>query len=213
MITSILTEIRPFLEAAAFLATVVVAFLAARGLRQIALMKYDIATKNDRAGRESAVHECQRYLCEFCKKNSFYNYIASNKIALYTGPIGDFTLGSLKGMDPELLKKRFDGPWLEEMNILDSISATFVHGLADEEVGFKIIGKTFCHSVQDRYDILASVRDATNVNYYESVVALYKIWSARLSAEELKSSRASIEQQLGKALAAIPSKSQALNRL
>lgn len=67
--------------------------------------------------------------------------------------------------------------WLPAINEVASISAAFVHGVADEEVGFSIIGRTFCAAVDADYDIIAIGHSEDVHPHYESIVSLYKIWS------------------------------------
>lgn len=60
----------------------------------------------------------------------------------YKGPIGDFTPNSLPIGVVAAIDKRVDGAeWLPAINKLQSIAAYFTTGVADEEVGFQIIGR------------------------------------------------------------------------
>jgi hypothetical protein len=76
------------------------------------------------------------------------------------------------------------------MNELQSIACVFTTGVADERVGFSIIGRTFCGTVEDMYDVLSMARmDGNAFPYYQSIIDLYQVWSPRLTKAELETMR------------------------
>jgi|SRR5579872_1549453 len=183
------TEVRPWAEFAYFLSTIVLAIVAVFGLQQISLVKRDIRLRSDRAAKEKAIEYSHRYLTIFVP---LYDECTDDRtkkgIVGYDGPIGDSTAGSLGAADQrDALKKM--GPvvhfWLPAFNELQSIASAFMVGVADERVGFGIIGRTFCHTVRSNYDFLAAVRREKTCPYYQSIVDLYQLWAARMSKAEL----------------------------
>jgi hypothetical protein len=59
----------------------------------------------------------------------------------YEGSIGEFKIAEFKGKELEQAQKRWAGqPWLQPFNKLEAIAAAFITGIADEDVGFEIIG-------------------------------------------------------------------------
>jgi len=85
--------------------------------------------------------------------------------------------------------------WLTAVNKLEIVAAGFVSGVADEQVGFKIIGWSFCATAATKYDILCVVRGADKA-IYQTIVDLYNLWAPRLSKAELLHARQEIEKRL-----------------
>ncbi len=70
-------------------------------------------------------------------------------------------------------------------NDLELISSSFVSGIADEETGFSIIGRSFCSTVEDNYDVLSIAYGNKAYPPYKNVIELYGIWSPRIRVGEL----------------------------
>jgi hypothetical protein len=71
------------------------------------------------------------------------------------------------------LKKRHElSSWLAAMNQLESMAAAFVSGVADEQVGFRAIGRTYCFTVEHNYDLLAFARTGQANPYWANIVDL-----------------------------------------
>ena len=182
------------LENLSFISGIVVATAALFGLRQLSLFKKDIHLRNERAAKERAIEYSQRYLNVFCQLDGvFHAEVKKAGLSSYKGEIGDFTRSSL----PERLPKNSFGRMnctscVAALNELCALSAAFVAGVADEQVGFKIIGRTFCGAVQQYYDLLAIVRTDPVHAFYGPIVELYKVWSPRLTRAELEQERTKI---------------------
>jgi hypothetical protein len=176
-----------------------VAVAAILGLRQIGILKKDIRIRNERAAKEKAIEFSSRYLTSYVELDGKWTEKKSaNKIPRYNGPVGNFSPSSIPGSLRDIAAKRFQcTEWLPAMNELSAIASAFVHGVADEGVGFEIIGRTFCSSVESDYDILAIARSEPVHSYYESVVRLYETWKPRLNSAELHH----VQDMVGRALA------------
>jgi hypothetical protein len=206
MMVDFLTDVRPYLEALYFLGTLVIAVVAIYGIKQIRLMQTDMKMRADRAAKERAIGLCSDYLLEYVQlANDSDKEFEKKNLKRYTGPVGDFTPQSIpaewvdKG---DFLKRLKDRSWLSSMNRLESIAAGFTTGVADEETGFGIIGRTFCHTVKHRYDLIAGCRFESADPYWNNIVQLYLTWSPRLNKAELESFR----DQIDSAIATIPDK-------
>ena len=183
------TEVRPWAEFAYFVGTIVLAVVAIFGLQQVSLLKRDIRLRSDRAAKEKAIEYSHRYLTIFI---SLYEKcsddLTKNEIVGYDGPIGDFTPGSL-GVHGrrDALKKALAvlHSWLPAFNELQSIASAFIVGVADERVGFGIIGRSFCHTVRRNYDLVAAVLGEKTCPYWQSIVDLYQLWAGRMTKAEL----------------------------
>jgi len=197
-----LGHLRPWLEAAYFFSGIVVAIAVAFGLKQIGLLKKDIRVRNERAAKEKAIEYASRYLCDYVRlQGVFFDAREGEKLGPYSGPIGDFTRDSIprsvQGL--ETVMKRYGiHSWLPAMNELEAISAAFTSGVADEATGFKIIGRSFCGTVQDHYDLIAWSRHKAHnpQGYWNNIVQLYKMWSPRLEESELRQAKEFLENRI-----------------
>jgi hypothetical protein len=196
----VIVNIRPWLELLYFLSGIVVAAAVVYGLQQIKLLKRDIRIRNERAAKENAVEYGARYLNNFTKLwGPFFDAHRAAGLSSYKGPIEDFSVGSLK--QNENARKRYElFSWLGSFNELEAISSAFTSGVADEEIGFKIFGRSFCHTVRDDYDLIAISRQSPvrAQDYWSNIVELYTIWAPRLQQAELVGIRDMLNVQIAK---------------
>jgi hypothetical protein len=191
-------NIRNFLELFSLLASIVLAIVGLWGLRQLTLFKEDIRLRNERASKEKAIEYSLRYLTNYVElNNKFYTECENKKLQLYNGPIGVFSKDSIPPQMREMALKKFSlFTWLPCMNELLAIASAFTTGVADEQTGFLIIGRSFCISIQSHYDIISFPRDNRANDYYQNIVNLYLVWSPRLSKAELEDQKEKIETQI-----------------
>lgn len=192
-------SLRSYLELAYFAAGVVLAVTALYGLKQIYLLKRDIATRNERAAKEKAIEYSSRYLKDFvtlidtCAEACRQAHVPST----YSGPIGDFNPESLsQGALAEGAKRFHAARWHLALNELEVVAAAFMSGVADEALGFSMIGGTFCASVQGSYDIVTMMAPKKEGKFYRNIISLYNVWAPRLTEAELELARADIAQRL-----------------
>ena len=181
--------------------TTALAVVAGIGLRQLALAKTDAKLRHRRAALEKAIEASAAYLDEFCALDSAYSELLEEKgIESYSGPIGNFTRDSLqKAAAAEALKKWACYIWVPALNKLESIAAMFCCGVADELLGFDIIGRTYCSTVENRYDLLSFARRQGRFapsKYYENIVKLYHVWRPRLAESELEQAKREMDATL-----------------
>lgn len=194
----IVNLVRPYLESLYFLAGVLLLGGLSLTYRQVVLIKKDIQIRNERAAAEKAIEACDRYFCKYVPLNSaYYHDCKKAKLETYDGPIGDFFVSSI----PEVILKdcapRYAQiSWLPALNQLESISACFISGVADECTGFKVIGRTFCGTVESNYDLFAISRREKAHPYWANTVALYQLWRPRLTKAEMDISKQEIERQM-----------------
>jgi len=189
--------IRSVAELLYFLSGVALAAIAAYGIQQVKLLKKDIRIRNERASKEKALEFAEKYELFILLDERFHKACEDKNIPIYSGPIGDFSKDSV----PEDLRKnarnRYDMPWLESVNKLELIASAFVSGVADEQLGFEIIGWSFCATVANKYDILCICRGIAKTHpVYQTIVDLYQLWAPRLSRTELLEARREIEKRI-----------------
>lgn len=193
-----ISSVKPYLEALYFLAGILLAGGLGFTYRQVFLIKKDIRIRNERAAAEKAIEACDRYFCSYTNLNGVFlrERIKAN-VDMYDGPIGDFSSGSLPDGIKEKGAKRFSlSSWLPMMNQLESISAYFMSGVADERTGFGVIGRTFCATVEQNYDLIAISRREKACPYWANTVDLFNLWRPRLTKAEMDIARKALEEEL-----------------
>lgn len=196
--TEVIVSVRPIAELLYFIASIFLLGGLGLAYRQLTLIKRDIQLRNYRAAAEKAIAACDRYLCEYIpqSKPDFDERVAS-KLFWYKGPIGDFSHRSIPPILKEECSKRYHLKlWLPPLNRLESIAACFTAGVADESVGFRVIGRTFCSSVESNYDIIAMSRYEKPNAYWENIVELYSLWRPRLTKAELESAKQEMDEKI-----------------
>jgi hypothetical protein len=197
-LTQFVQTVRPYAELLYFLSGVGLLIVAFYGLKQLHLLKEDIRTRNTRAAREKALEAAMLYAHDFVPNfNEYYLKLTEANLASYQGSIGDFSQDSLTLAEKVQMVARaklLPGPGLAALNTLDLIASMFVHGLADDKVGFRTIGRSFCGTVANNYDLLTLFRNPA----YDDTERLYQIWRPRITLEELEASRAKLDQKIAK---------------
>jgi hypothetical protein len=192
-------QIRTVLEFLYFISGIVLAIFAGYGIKQIRLMKADIRTRSERAAKEKAIETASDYLNGYVRLDGlFRDWCINEKIPyVYKGPIRDFTLESIpKNLIKTSAEKHQRAKWLPAINKLESIAAIFTTGVGDEKVGFQIIGRSYCGTVANYYDIL-SINQLDKVNtHHRDIVKLFNIWSPRLSKSELIKTREDLDEHI-----------------
>ena len=194
----LITNIRPYLEALYFFSGIIVAVAALLALRQIRLMKLDMIFRSDRAAKEKAIETTYEYakLGSVFQKH-FGLMLGNNVPAFYGGTIGDFSPDSISVELKEMASKRESQFIMNDpLNMLDSLAATFVSGVADEKTGFSIIGGAFCGTVAAQYDIICLSRSRYKYGPFSNLIELYQIWSARLSKADLAKARQNLDEKI-----------------
>lgn len=193
---------RPFADLLGFVNGLVLTAIFAYGLQQVRLTKRGLKTRNERAAKEHAIEYSSRWLNTYVPLETEFldEWIAAN-LRIYDGPIGDWSSGSI----PAGYRQNTDGrlqlrTWLPQLNELLAISSAFISGVADEETGFGIIGRSFCADIEDKYDLVSYYRKEVAHPVFQPIVDLYRIWRPRLSRAEMEAART----QLDLRIAAIP---------
>lgn len=186
------------LESVYYVAGIVVAVASIVGLGQLSLFKRDIQLRNQRAAKEQAIVYSTRFLTGFARLNQDYaDELKARGISPYDGPIGDFSSSSIPTNDPHIVMRRLTADsWILAINELEAISSAFTSGVADESLGFEIIGRTYCTAVEARYDVIAACRTDSAIPQYQSIVHLYKTWRPRLTKADLVKKREALDGQI-----------------
>lgn len=190
--------ILPYFQAASHISGVLIAIAAIYGINQIRLMKVDMSTRSERAAKEKAIEYSEKYLQNYVISDmKFVSDYHEENLSPYDGPIGDFSPDSVPDKYIDSAEKKYAlGSWLPAVNLLEAIASAFTKGIADEKVGFDIIGRTFCSTVAHKYDVISLSRSDDVHPHYQDIVELYSIWSSRLSKAELEEARDDLEAKV-----------------
>jgi len=191
------SDFKEFLEKLFYVSGIIVAVASLLGLRQLTLFKKDIVLRNTRAARERAIECAGRYI-KFNELIGIYSSeLQKAGLAVYEGPIGNFTKASIPKIFMPTFEKRLAIPCcMDPLNVLEIIAATFISGVADEQTAFTIFGPSFCASVEFNYDIISSWREDETSDNYLTIIQLYRVWSPRISRENLDKQRREIESRI-----------------
>jgi len=166
-----------------YVSCMIIAVAATIGIWQLFIMKHDIKTRNRRAAMENSIKLIERFNDKFVKvSDEFYKSEKKENMPEYKG-----TIEKLPAIDIDVLLKRLkisgNLQFHKYINELEIIAAGILSGLSDEGFAFKIIGKSYCHSVARYYDMFKAWRD------YQGecgcIMELFDIWNKRLKKEEL----------------------------
>ncbi len=193
--------VRPWAELLYFASGVVVAMAAIRALAQLRLMKQDVCIRNERASAEQAIQHVSRYAGEYVRLcNVEFDERKSRGLPDYCGTVEDFSPQSLSEADRKVATRRcFEADkWAAPLNELELIAAAFVSGVADERIGFRVIGRSFCANVGFAYDRISLLRYERQNAPYQSIVDLYGLWAPRLTKAELADERSRLEARMSR---------------
>jgi hypothetical protein len=195
-----LQQIRAALELLYFLSTIALAVIAGYGLRQIKLLKRDMHTRNDRAAKEKAIEISDRFVNSVNIGLKYHEALKTGGLKIYHGPIGDFTSSSLTKDWRENANKKIPmaSLWMPILNEYEGMAAGYMSGVADEQLGYKILGMGFCKAVQHNYDVICLQRGhgKGEWNYWKNTIGLYKLWSDRIKQEGLLEKLDDVSSQL-----------------
>lgn len=194
----LIANIKPTIELIYFISSSLLLVGVGLAYRQLTLIKVDIELKNQRSSAEKAIEASERYFCEYTELTKQIQIDRKkHNVSSYDGVIGDFSNSSIPSDLREKSSIRFSlSSWLPALNRLEAIAAYFTTGVADESVGFSVIGRTFCSTVELNYDIIARSRSSGAVDYWENIVKLYHLWRPRLSKAELELAKTEAEKKI-----------------
>ena len=185
---SLVEGIRPYLEAIYFLSSIVLAVGVIVSFQQLRQIKSSEVSREKRLRSESALKAIERYISSALPKNSAVTNLDKGKVpkVLERSNIIDFSI-PLCGSNWILDEGYIDYLSLsvDVCNELEAVASCFVSGVADDDVGFTSIGRSFCF-LTEKYSEIIGVSYTDDVHpHYQNVVNLYSDWNARLQAKKL----------------------------
>lgn len=183
----------------------ILAILGITGIIQLILTKRVIITNSKREAANLAASQIEIYNNQIIPRmDELFFCKEKNKLKKVKIEVGDFNTGYLKeklGSEKiaSLIEERIiiGIPFLRVMNSLEAFSTYFIKGVADEEIAYSAVGRTFCNSIEDMFFDIASCRRKDD-NSFQNSIALYKLWSNRISKEKLMKEKIELMEKMDK---------------
>lgn len=84
---------------------------------------------------------------------------------------------------------------LDVLNSMEIFASFFTSKVADEEIAFKAVGRTYCNTVEElMFDIARHVPEG----YHQDILDLFLIWNSRMQKRKLFIEKEGIESELNK---------------
>lgn len=164
----------------------IIALCSMLALYLIVIAKKDIKTRSQREAATSALQKIEEFKKILDSSLKFDITLREHNIQAYNEECGNFVT------TPKILRwggvsnNKCINTAIHLANDLESFSAYFMHGVADEKVAFTPTSFEFCEMVKSLYPYISSQRDNETDNLYINLIQLYQIWFKRLKNENIK---------------------------
>lgn len=201
IVSEFITAWRPLLEVSYFIASILLVGGIGLSFFQLRAINRDSRLRIKRTAAENGIRVVERFFSDFVPaSNDFYALRMEKEIPTYKGTLGNFSRKSIPADQLANAISRFNLiSWGEATNQLEALAAVLISGVGDENIAYRVIGKSFCTSVEQYYDLIAYCRNDENINnyYYRNTVELYRIWRPRLAKEVMNMEKDRIEKEIG----------------
>jgi len=189
-----------FLEGLSYVSTFLLLIVATIGLRQLKISKDESRLNARRDASRVANEQIKHYSEKIIPLiNDFDTLIRDNNIKIFKQSSFKIVENGVKiKIDPKGVGKEFTiiaNDFTKVNNAFEGFASYFISGLADEQVAFKAVGATYCHTVKDYLPLLVAVGGNT---HYQNLIDLFLMWNTRLDKQALASKKEDIERQLKK---------------
>jgi len=159
----------------------------------IAYFQLKSSTQASRSEREYnkkkiSIEMCDRYLTSgVSKSNELYNLCKEKNISIRLEKnVTDFVYDDNRSswlQDPNNWSIVVQSMLL--CNELELIASSFLNDVANIDIGFDVIGKSYCATVENNFDLISLVRRNKVHPGYENTVRLYGKWNPKLQMREI----------------------------
>lgn len=172
-------------------------------LIQLSIAKKTLKINSKRDAATLAAKQVEIYMTRVIPlHNKIFHYELKEKIERPEISVGEFTTEVLiekMGKDEYLkvAKERMKllSICLATLNSMEAFSVYFIKEVADEEIAFSSVGRTFTKSVESLYFDIASCRSKES-KPFQNLIELYGIWKNKLSKEKLENDKIDLAKQL-----------------
>jgi len=187
-----------------FLSGPILAILGFAAIIQLRLTKKAIVISSKREAARLAADQIDVYTSKIIPlQNDLYTAELKENIPKEKIAIGEFSraavvavLGEENLRKNEATRLRLVVPLLSVINSMEAFSTYFTKGIADEEIAYSAVGRTFCYSVESLYFDIASCITSKEDKSFQNIVGLYQIWRSRMEKEKLDKAKEDILKKL-----------------
>jgi hypothetical protein len=162
------------------------------GVFQLFQTKKALIITSKRDAANLAAQQIKDYSERIIPLLSEYDFaLLSDKIPSIKIEIGEFNeeylkekLGEKKINEISLERIKYIVYQCDALNSLEAFSTYFTKGVADEQIAYSAIGRTFCYSVENYFFEISNHRKESDPTY-QNIIELYKLWSERLKKDRL----------------------------
>lgn len=194
---------KSILENIYFLSGPIIALFAVAGVFQLFLTKKAIKINSQRESANIAAQQVREYSTNIIPLINKYNFaLRKEKIKPVDIELGPFRrsylekkLGKERVREIQIERLRTTIFLLEMLNSLEAFATYFTKGVADEEIAYPSIGKTFCFTIESHFFDIGCCRKEEDYSY-QNIIELYEIWKGRMKKEKLTKQQKEILKEL-----------------
>lgn len=197
--STILSEWRPLVEFLYFISGIILSFGVALTVIQLYLIRYDRISRLEKAESEKAIDFSSRYLNNFVPLHSaLKDYEKAHNTSFdwsqkFNKIPTEKQVAMMKSMINDIDYMKLINRCLNE---LEAISSAFVHGIADKDVGFGIIGRSYVNTISSYTALLAIFGSDDKNRHYSSIIDLHEEWNAKIREGDIKSNIEKLQNKL-----------------
>jgi hypothetical protein len=182
----------------------IIAILATVGIFQLRLTKKAMILSSRRNAAQLATKQIEIYNNTIVPlQNKYFQISKANNIPQVSIKIGEFNyeyllekLGSKKVREYITVRSKLNFPDKEVKYAMEAFSTYFINSVADEKIAFFSIGYSFCFWVEDHYFDIAWSLHKGEKYYFQNLISLYNLWSARIKKQDLSHKKEMIMKEI-----------------
>ena len=182
----------------------ILTILAVAGVIQIFIARKTLKVNSQRDAANLAAQQIKNYCEQLIPLMTKYDFsLRDEKIKEVKIEIGDFNeeyleqkLGKETVMKIRIERMKFLVLYLDVLNNLEAFATYFTKGVADEEIAFSSIGRTYCSSVEGYFFEISDCRNLKDEHSFQNIIDLYKIWKERLNKIKLTKEQKELLKQI-----------------
>jgi len=200
----IIDNSKSLIENLYFISGILILITIVIGLVQLHYTKKTLKTNSKRDAATLAAKQVEIYMNRVIPmQNKLFHFEIKEKLDRPKLKVEDFntkslieSLGNEKYLEMITERVKVMPLTLNIFNSMEAFSVYFIKEVADEEIAFSSVGRTFTKSVENLYFDLASCRESNDSKSFQNLVELYTLWKNRLSKEKLKNDKIELSEQL-----------------
>jgi hypothetical protein len=170
----------------------ILAMFAVVGVVQIFQAKKALVINSKRDAANLATQQIKDYNERIIPVLTKYDFaLIEDKVSAIKIEVGEFSeayliekLGNKLVLDKYKESIKYVVLLCDALNALEAFSTYFTKGVADEQIAYSAVGRTFCYSVENYFFEISSCRNENDPTY-QNIIELYHIWKPRLDKDRL----------------------------